>query len=1133
MKFLKHFPLFLFLVLVLCTPFQAYAQESATTQGLCCACQSGSGDQTRRDFFRIADIANCANFSQSASVRGSRSAADFSGITCQEAATCQNPKTAEQLYSTLVSSPSSNQPEASASATRDTGPIIPRLAIQIPGLSFSAPQVDPNVSNLPFLPQYIAGVYRYAVSIVALLATVMIIYGGFRYLVGSTSGDIGKGKEIITDAVVGMVLTLGAYALLATVNPDLVSFRPLELVTIREIPFAGTEQVGQINREEASEQPPAIDRRALSTDRPTRNAAINECFTGSPIGPLQRFFVQENNVVIPIQSYLQFESPWGRLAYGGSLVANDASCAGSDSRYCRNEPVCPNETAGNPVNQDACATSFEDSACGPTSLAVLLASFGFRTTDPARASLNEHLYDPIDAAKFAIRTRAKRFSVHDSGPSAGMTRWDGTSQSVFEDVARIGPFASQVFSRNQRVRERGVVQWPATILNQVTNFVRSGYPVAFLCTGCHVEKNTGRNSRNYAGHYMVLHGVNESGTVFKALDVGSRFGPNSYISLDQLKTQTLGFYVVQPRELAGTTQPSPLTLRRCPPLSATSAPINQDTSANPGPISFHRFTWRPPGGSTSVYPDNVSYIAYPQALETIPNVPVHAYIFIPGNNDGSLNTNSETTPLFEALRSVAGSKNIVVMIPNKVGNYFPNYDVTHFYQTAQAALRTHLPQGFTITDVVVGGHSGATCNGRAQGAGGVPLALAAATPLTGQNAVIAYDGCAGSALTGQNFNPAGQNVFINSDHGQNVFINSDQQTNSSAVHRSFDLSESTCPPCVQAHAQGLRGCYSKQEGVKQILSIETGVGHADSRLPMNKIMFCSLFPNQRNDAPSTAASNTCTDDSLNIFTFNYHPSNAWSRGQNVMVAYPKRLENQTAPVNAFVFLHGLGAGANPFTKRTWTLQLRAAMQQYASSKNFIFIFPAFDAPVGDNERLRVFFQSFRLNNFWEAAISAINGHVGTRSLQLQELVVGGHSSGTCQGPLNFWTIPYLPASIPLKAILAYDGCAGRSNFSNERVSAPGKTMFFSSPERPLLVHDAEVRSIRRMWNIEPGATCPAYVTDSSTRCEKNPSEDWWIFHTSGDHDTSIRPMTRYALQHLFPDATGAASSAPDFQHCPR
>ena len=54
-----------------------------------------------------------------------------------------------------------------------------------------------SATSVHDLADYIALAYRYAIGIATICAIVMLVYGGFRYLVGSAMGDIAKGKTII------------------------------------------------------------------------------------------------------------------------------------------------------------------------------------------------------------------------------------------------------------------------------------------------------------------------------------------------------------------------------------------------------------------------------------------------------------------------------------------------------------------------------------------------------------------------------------------------------------------------------------------------------------------------------------------------------------------------------------------------------------------------------------------------------------------------------------------------------------------------------------------------------------------------------------------------------------------------
>jgi hypothetical protein len=77
-----------------------------------------------------------------------------------------------------------------------------------------------------FIAQYIQAVYRYGISVGAILATVVLMAAGVVWLTsGGNQGQIGKAKEMITGSLVGLFLLFGSYMILNTINPNLVNFK--------------------------------------------------------------------------------------------------------------------------------------------------------------------------------------------------------------------------------------------------------------------------------------------------------------------------------------------------------------------------------------------------------------------------------------------------------------------------------------------------------------------------------------------------------------------------------------------------------------------------------------------------------------------------------------------------------------------------------------------------------------------------------------------------------------------------------------------------------------------------------------------------------------------------------------------
>ena len=111
-----------------------------------------------------------------------------------------------------------------------------KLNVPISGTELAAPTESGGFVYVTYLAEYIQTVYNYLIGVSLIAAAVMIVYGGFLYIVGSGMGDVGKGKKVITDAVIGLLLVLGSYVILAAINPSLMVLDQLKLQVVRRAP---------------------------------------------------------------------------------------------------------------------------------------------------------------------------------------------------------------------------------------------------------------------------------------------------------------------------------------------------------------------------------------------------------------------------------------------------------------------------------------------------------------------------------------------------------------------------------------------------------------------------------------------------------------------------------------------------------------------------------------------------------------------------------------------------------------------------------------------------------------------------------------------------------------------------------
>jgi len=106
--------------------------------------------------------------------------------------------------------------------------------VAIPGMDYD--KIQPTGTTKP-LGEYIKGIYNYGIGIVAILATVVMMIGGFQWIIAGGSGEkIGEAKAWITAALSGLVLALSSYMILSMINPGLVKLQVLEIKPIKSTP---------------------------------------------------------------------------------------------------------------------------------------------------------------------------------------------------------------------------------------------------------------------------------------------------------------------------------------------------------------------------------------------------------------------------------------------------------------------------------------------------------------------------------------------------------------------------------------------------------------------------------------------------------------------------------------------------------------------------------------------------------------------------------------------------------------------------------------------------------------------------------------------------------------------------------
>jgi hypothetical protein len=91
---------------------------------------------------------------------------------------------------------------------------------------------------IPWIGEYIAAAYKYAVGITGILAAIMIVVAGLIWLTAGGSAErISTSKSFIENALVGLMIALTSYLLLYAINPKLTEFEALKVKFIERIPL--------------------------------------------------------------------------------------------------------------------------------------------------------------------------------------------------------------------------------------------------------------------------------------------------------------------------------------------------------------------------------------------------------------------------------------------------------------------------------------------------------------------------------------------------------------------------------------------------------------------------------------------------------------------------------------------------------------------------------------------------------------------------------------------------------------------------------------------------------------------------------------------------------------------------------
>ncbi len=90
--------------------------------------------------------------------------------------------------------------------------------------------------EIPWIAEYIQGMYKYGLGIGGILAAIVLMAGGVLWLV--SAGDVSKitqAKDLIIGSITGLMILMGSYILLSQINPELTNLRSISVRMIEQI----------------------------------------------------------------------------------------------------------------------------------------------------------------------------------------------------------------------------------------------------------------------------------------------------------------------------------------------------------------------------------------------------------------------------------------------------------------------------------------------------------------------------------------------------------------------------------------------------------------------------------------------------------------------------------------------------------------------------------------------------------------------------------------------------------------------------------------------------------------------------------------------------------------------------------
>lgn len=204
------------------------------------------------------------------------------------------------------------------------------LGVTIPNLRFSAPPTEVDEQGniyIPWIGEYVKALYSFSMVIISIIAVVVIIVQGLRISASAGGPAKKEATQKISQTIIGLLIAWGSYIILFAINPNLTTFRSLDIRFIDRVP----------NIDLLEDEP-----LATVPDRAVNN----------------------------VPDYKQFDKRWGGEMFG--YLSRTCDC-GTKSNPGPDRSECSKVS-------EVCCTNIKASGCGATSLAMILSAYGSDVT---------------------------------------------------------------------------------------------------------------------------------------------------------------------------------------------------------------------------------------------------------------------------------------------------------------------------------------------------------------------------------------------------------------------------------------------------------------------------------------------------------------------------------------------------------------------------------------------------------------------------------------------------------------------------------------------------------------------------------------------------------------------------------